>query len=113
MGAGALSAEGSRAAAAVQELRFRTYGPLDVVWHGCPMNDQCRTGFPWIIWFNNPLDTAASATPRLRIEPALPEMTVRIAVRATNAELTQGQGRRVTVPANDRVEVRFQECRRG
>jgi uncharacterized protein YfaS (alpha-2-macroglobulin family) len=30
-----------------------------------------------------------------------------VAVRAANAELTDGQGRRVTVPANDRVEVRF------
>jgi uncharacterized protein YfaS (alpha-2-macroglobulin family) len=30
-----------------------------------------------------------------------------VAVRASNAELTDGQGRRVTVPANDRVEVRF------
>src|SRR2546421_4338355 len=30
-----------------------------------------------------------------------------VAVRAANAELTEGQGRRVTVPANDRVEVRF------
>ncbi len=34
-------------------------------------------------------------------------MTVDVAVRATNAELTAGAGRRVTVPANDRVEVRF------
>jgi uncharacterized protein YfaS (alpha-2-macroglobulin family) len=34
-------------------------------------------------------------------------MTVSLAVRATNAELTDGAGRRVTVPANDRVEVRF------
>ncbi|HEY0545192.1 MAG TPA: alpha-2-macroglobulin family protein [Pyrinomonadaceae bacterium] len=34
-------------------------------------------------------------------------MTVDVAVRATNAELTAGGGRRVTVPANDRVEVRF------
>ena len=32
---------------------------------------------------------------------------VDVAVRAANAELTDGQGRRVTVPANDRVEVRF------
>ncbi|HEX5708410.1 MAG TPA: DUF6049 family protein, partial [Pyrinomonadaceae bacterium] len=32
---------------------------------------------------------------------------VKVAVRATNAELTDGLGRRVTVPANDRVEVRF------
>jgi uncharacterized protein YfaS (alpha-2-macroglobulin family) len=30
-----------------------------------------------------------------------------VAVRATNAEFTEGQGRRVTIPANDRVEVRF------
>src|SRR5205807_9808828 len=29
------------------------------------------------------------------------------AVRSSSAELTDGQGRRVTVPANDRVEVRF------
>ncbi|MGH9799503.1 MAG: alpha-2-macroglobulin family protein, partial [Blastocatellia bacterium] len=34
-------------------------------------------------------------------------MTVDVAVRASNAQLTSGAGRRVTVPANDRVEVRF------
>ncbi len=34
-------------------------------------------------------------------------MEVNVAVRAANAELTAGEGRRVTVPANDRVEVRF------
>jgi alpha-2-macroglobulin len=34
-------------------------------------------------------------------------MTVNVAVRATNAELTGGGGKRVVVPANDRVEVRF------
>ncbi|HEV7745746.1 MAG TPA: DUF6049 family protein [Pyrinomonadaceae bacterium] len=33
--------------------------------------------------------------------------TVNVAVRATNAKLTEGAGRRVTVPANNRVEVRF------
>jgi uncharacterized protein YfaS (alpha-2-macroglobulin family) len=34
-------------------------------------------------------------------------MDVSLAVRATNARLTDGSGRRVTVRANDRVEVRF------
>jgi len=34
-------------------------------------------------------------------------MEVRLAVRASNANLTAGAGRQVTVPANDRVEVRF------
>lgn len=34
-------------------------------------------------------------------------METDVAVRAGNAELTEGSGRRVTVPANDRVEVRF------
>ena len=34
-------------------------------------------------------------------------MTVELAVRATNATLTEGAGRQVTVPANDRVEVQF------
>ncbi|MFN0084597.1 MAG: alpha-2-macroglobulin family protein, partial [Blastocatellia bacterium] len=34
-------------------------------------------------------------------------MRVELAVRAGNAQLTAGMGRRVTVPANDRVEVRF------
>jgi alpha-2-macroglobulin len=34
-------------------------------------------------------------------------MSVAVAVRATNALLTAGAGRRVQVPANDRVEVRF------
>ncbi|MBX3158375.1 MAG: Ig-like domain-containing protein [Deltaproteobacteria bacterium] len=34
-------------------------------------------------------------------------MKVRLAARATNARLTDGSGREVTVPANDRVEVLF------
>jgi uncharacterized protein YfaS (alpha-2-macroglobulin family) len=34
-------------------------------------------------------------------------MTVNVAIRATNANLTEGAGRQVTVPANNRVEVRF------
>src|SRR5262245_15038613 len=34
-------------------------------------------------------------------------MTVRVAVRTTNAALTAGAGRELSVPANDRVEVRF------
>lgn len=34
-------------------------------------------------------------------------MTVRVAVRATNAAITDGAGREVLVPANDRVEVQF------
>src|SRR6185295_15860210 len=34
-------------------------------------------------------------------------MNVSVAVRAANADLTEGAGRRVTVPANNRVEVRF------
>lgn len=34
-------------------------------------------------------------------------MSVSLAVRSTNADLTEGAGRRVNVPANDRVEVRF------
>ncbi len=34
-------------------------------------------------------------------------LEVSLAVRATNATLTQGAGRRVMVPANDRVEVRL------
>ncbi|HLL21038.1 MAG TPA: DUF6049 family protein, partial [Kofleriaceae bacterium] len=34
-------------------------------------------------------------------------MTVRIAARTTNAALTDGNGREVSVPANDRVEVQF------
>ena len=34
-------------------------------------------------------------------------MTVRLAVRSTNASITDGAGREVAVPANDRVEVQF------
>jgi len=34
-------------------------------------------------------------------------LAVDVAMRASNAELSAGRGRRVTVPANDRVEVRF------
>ena len=35
------------------------------------------------------------------------EMTVEVVVQATNVVLTDGAGQRVTVPANDRIEVRF------
>jgi uncharacterized protein YfaS (alpha-2-macroglobulin family) len=35
------------------------------------------------------------------------DMTVDVAVRATNAELTGGSGKRVVIKANDRAEVRF------
>lgn len=35
------------------------------------------------------------------------DMSVELAVRASNAAITKGAGRKVTVPANDRVEVRF------
>ncbi len=35
------------------------------------------------------------------------DITVDVAVRATNAELTNGGGKKVIVPANDRVEIRF------
>ncbi|HEV7554040.1 MAG TPA: DUF6049 family protein, partial [Kofleriaceae bacterium] len=34
-------------------------------------------------------------------------MSVKVAVRTTNARLTDGAGRALTVPANDRVEVQF------
>ncbi len=34
-------------------------------------------------------------------------LTVDVVVRATNAELTNGGGRKVVVPANDRMEIRF------
>jgi uncharacterized protein YfaS (alpha-2-macroglobulin family) len=34
-------------------------------------------------------------------------MTVEVVLQATNLELTDGQGQRLTVPARDRVEVRF------
>jgi alpha-2-macroglobulin len=34
-------------------------------------------------------------------------MTVKVAVRATNAQITDGAGREISVPANDRVEVQF------
>src|SRR5262249_16623771 len=35
------------------------------------------------------------------------QMDVEVAVRTANIQLTEGSGRKVTVPANDRVEVRF------
>jgi hypothetical protein len=40
-------------------------------------------------------------------------MSVAVAVRAGNADLVAGHGRRVSVPANDRVEVRFPAAARS
>ena len=41
-----------------------------------------------------------------KIKPIKP-LTVDAAIRASNATLMNGGGKRITVPANDRVEIRF------
>ncbi len=73
-------------------------------------------------------ESAITAKQRLQVRPSAPrfmnfgdkielpvvvqnqtdkEISVDVAIRATNAKLTNGNGKRVTIAANDRAEIRF------
>ncbi|HST61687.1 MAG TPA: Ig-like domain-containing protein, partial [Longimicrobium sp.] len=72
--AGTQSGEGPRPTAADQAWSFRTYGPLRVQVAAC--GEPCRPGMPFSILLTNPLDTAAFTPAWVRVEPAIPGMTV-------------------------------------
>ncbi|HST62573.1 MAG TPA: MG2 domain-containing protein, partial [Longimicrobium sp.] len=72
--AGTPSAEGPLPTKMEQAWAFHTYGPLRVTnaWCGSP----CRPGMPFGIQLSNPLDTTGTPASWVRVEPAIPGMTV-------------------------------------
>ncbi|MBA3458543.1 MAG: Ig-like domain-containing protein [Deltaproteobacteria bacterium] len=71
--AGTPSAEGPNLTKAAQTYSFQTFPPLKIVEATCGWgSDNCRPGMPFVIRFNNPLDTDRFDEAQLAITPAIP-----------------------------------------
>lgn len=70
------SAEGPLRTRIPQTWQFRTYAPLRVTGDACGWEGVCRPGDVWRIEFNNPIDGAAWRPELVRVEPALPGMSI-------------------------------------
>ncbi|MCB0160990.1 MAG: hypothetical protein KDD83_22810, partial [Caldilineaceae bacterium] len=79
VGPGTPSAEGPLVTERVQSFSFQTYAPLRVVEHRCSYYDrECPPFTPFVIRFNNPLDSAAFTREQVAVTPAIPGMTVNL-----------------------------------
>ncbi|MCB9676056.1 MAG: hypothetical protein H6737_13115 [Alphaproteobacteria bacterium] len=67
--AGAPSAEGPVPTKSEQSFGFSTYSPLRVEEHYCGWRDRCPPDSPWVVRFNNQLDTASVKGDAIRIDP--------------------------------------------
>jgi uncharacterized protein YfaS (alpha-2-macroglobulin family) len=74
--AGTPGVEGPIATAADQQFVFHTYPPLKVRRAECGWGGNCPPGSPFVIEFNNPLDTNAWDDGQLAIAPALPDAKI-------------------------------------
>jgi hypothetical protein len=98
---GTPSAEGPKTTANDQSFEFYTYSPLEIVRSRCGWNDECPPTQDWSIEFNNPLDPEAFDPTSIRIEPAVPGVTIRNWGDTINVSgMKQGRTRyTVTIPA--------------
>ncbi len=72
------SAEGPLVTTEVQSFGFSTYAPLKIVEHRCGWDDECPPLSPFLIRFNNPLDTNVTSEEMLRVEPEIPGVSATI-----------------------------------
>lgn len=71
------SAEGPLLTTEAQTFSFSTYSPLRIVDHRCSWyGDRCPPLAPFIIRFNNPLETSAFSENMLKIEPEIPGLSI-------------------------------------
>jgi uncharacterized protein YfaS (alpha-2-macroglobulin family) len=106
--AGAPSAEGPLRTQAVQGWRFRTYAPLRLVRFACGYGeDDCRPGTPWVLAFNNSLDTAGRPAEWVRVVPALPGMRVTAAGNQLWITGTAAPNTRYTIHVSRSVRDQF------
>ncbi len=78
VGPGVPSAEGPLTSPKAEAFSFRTYGPLTVVRSQCGWGGECTPFLPWQIEFSNPLDRNSITEASVKIEPALPNLTVEV-----------------------------------
>jgi len=77
--AGAPSAEGPLLTEQAQNFSFSTYDALKITDHDCGWyEEECPPFTPFIIHFNNPLDSEAFTPEQVTIEPALPGATIQV-----------------------------------
>jgi alpha-2-macroglobulin len=111
---GTASAEGPRTTEQTQALRFRTYEPFRIVWHGC-WEDACRPGQPFRVQLSNPVDEERWSPELVSVEPALPGMAVQLfgaEIRVTGESRANTQYRVTLAPAlRDRFGQLLQEPR--
>ncbi|MEZ4316091.1 MAG: alpha-2-macroglobulin family protein [Myxococcota bacterium] len=69
--AGAPSAEGPLPSKSEQSFGFTTYSPLRVERHECGWQNNCTPDMPWIIQFNNQLDTQSVKSSAIGIDPSV------------------------------------------
>jgi len=79
IGPGTPSAEGPRLTEVAQAFSFFTYGPMEVIDHGCSWGeDPCRPMTPLYIEFSNPIDENVFEESMLSISPALENASISI-----------------------------------
>ena len=72
------SAEGPLVTMEVQSFNFSTYAPLRIEEHRCGWDEECPPLSPFLIRFNNPLDTNVTNEDMLRVEPEIPGVSATI-----------------------------------
>ena len=78
VGPGVPSAEGPLKSDKAESFSFRTYGPLKVVRSQCGWGGECMPFSPWQIEFTNPLDRNTITDASVKVDPALPSLTVEV-----------------------------------
>ena len=73
------SAEGPLTTTQVESYSFSTYDPLRIEEYHCGWSDDdCQPLMPFIIRFNNPLDTSITSEDMLRVDPEIPGVSANI-----------------------------------
>ncbi|MBA2543145.1 MAG: Ig-like domain-containing protein, partial [Deltaproteobacteria bacterium] len=74
--AGTPSAEGPNKTLAAQTFNFQTYPPLEISANECGYDQRCPPGTPFVIAFNNPLDSKRFDENQISISPEIPNVHV-------------------------------------
>lgn len=76
IGPGTPSAEGPRRTRDAASFWFRTFGPMEFDRGECGWHDGCRPGFPFRLYFTNPIDGETFDPASVRVEPPIAGMKV-------------------------------------
>ena len=106
--AGMPSAEGPLTTTEAQSFSFSTYAPLRIEEHRCSWyDDRCPPLTPFVIRFNNSLDTSVYSDDMLQVEPELPGVSANVYGNTINIRgATSGQTT-YTVTLSGRIQDIF------